>query len=270
MSSHKVLILKKSNKTKIPDDIYQGSTRKVGATITRRGGKINTGLSNDEVKKYLPDIVQLAHTDNKFNKEVQDFYANLVINVPAELEIGLDEDGEPIELFDYIKYRFAQINPTVAASKKEADSSARTDVLYYFQDPDGEKKKAKANLDLEKEAMKAYLKISDDVEKMTQVLQAAGADTRHMSADDVDLALSGLVKTDPTKVLEITKDKNLEFKAFIQNCISADVLRKVGSSILDGDETLGSTLEEAVLYLRDKANSELLATLKARLKAYKV
>lgn len=268
MSTHKVLILKKSNNTKIPDDIYQGSTSKIGATLTQ-SGKINPGLSNDEVKKFLPDIVQVSADDTKFNKEVQEWYANLVVHVPIELEIGLDENNEPIQLLDYLKYRFAKINPAVADNKTDAEGSANPAVKYYFQDPDGEKKKATAKNKLEKEAMKGYLKISDSTEEMSNVLQAAGVDIRHMDDNDIDLALSAMVKAEPAKILEVLGDKNLKTKAFINKCISGGILRRVGQSILDGDEILGHTLEEAVIYLDDKANSELLTTLKARLKAYK-
>ena len=46
------------------------------------------------------------------------------------------------------------------------------------------------------------------------------------------------------------------------------MLRQVGNTYLNGDEPLGDSLEEAVLYLKDKKNSSIYTTLKARLKSF--
>jgi len=267
MSSHKVIILKKVNKTKVPQDIYAGSNRKVGATLAN-SGEINTGLTLAERDKWLPPLVGIAANGQDFYAKVKDFYANMTIPVPKELEIGFDKDENPINVLEYLKYRFAKINKSVAATKAEADASASSNVLYYFSDPSGEKKQAYSELQAEKGAYKEYMKIADNPAKIEIILQAMGVDTRHLSENDQDLALNGMVKTEPLKVVTFIKDKHIETKAFIEQCISGEILRRVGQTILDGDENLGSTMEEAVLYLEDKVNSELYTTLKARTKAF--
>jgi len=47
-----------------------------------------------------------------------------------------------------------------------------------------------------------------------------------------------------------------------------EVLRKVGNTYLNGEESLGDSEEEAVLFLDNKANSDVLVTLKAKLKQF--
>jgi hypothetical protein len=68
--------------------------------------------------------------------------------------------------------------------------------------------------------------------------------------------------------LEIVVDKNLELVSLINHCLTTEVLRKVGNSIVDGDVVLGDSMEEAVLFLKDKKNSNVMTALKARIKAF--
>lgn len=267
MASRKIQLRKRKNFTKIPNDIYEGSKRKIGATLTR-SGEINTGITLKEQKEWLPDLVGISADSNTFFTEVKKFYANLTIEVPAELEIGKDEDGEFINKLDYLKYRFAVVNPSVAEDRAGADASARNNVLYYLHDTVKEKEERFSIMQLEKQAYKEFIKVSDNVATVSQILQVLGVDVRHLSKEDRELALEVAAKKDPVRFIEVVKDKNLETKAFVQDCLTAEVLRKVGNTILDGDFPLGTTMEEAVLYLKDKKHSDLFATLKARLSEF--
>ena len=68
------------------------------------------------------------------------------------------------------------------------------------------------------------------------------------------------------KFLKIAKDKNLEVKAEIEEMVTASVLRKIGNQIIFIDEVLGDTLDDAVVFLKDKKNSGTLTILRAKLK----
>jgi hypothetical protein len=121
-----------------------------------------------------------------------------------DLEIGLDEDGHPLNVLDYIKYKFACAHPFVVQDESEITGSKR--VQYYISDTRKELAEASANLVIRKDAY--------------------------------------------------------------NEALSAEALRRVGNSILDGDITLGNSMEEAVLFLKDKANSNVLTAVKAKLKAF--
>ena len=48
--------------------------------------------------------------------------------------------------------------------------------------------------------------------------------------------------------------------------VTASVLRKIGNQIIFIDEVIGDTLEDAVVFLKDKKNSGTLTILRAKLK----
>ena len=54
----------------------------------------------------------------------------------------------------------------------------------------------------------------------------------------------------------------------INECISKEILRKVGNAIFNADENIGNSMDEAVLYLKDKQNSGVYTMLKARLESF--
>ena len=95
-----------------------------------------------------------------------------------------------------------------------------------------------------------------------------GYNPKTMDETQKEITLEGELDSNPSEFLMYATDKNIEYQAFIEDCLSNDVLRRVGQSYLNGDETIGNSLEEAVLYLKDKKNSEVYATLKARLKTF--
>jgi len=89
-----------------------------------------------------------------------------------------------------------------------------------------------------------------------------------MTKDEKELQLEELQEDNPLYFLDICKDKNLALTALINEALSAEALRKVGNSILDGDITLGDSMEAAVIFLKDKKNSNVLTAIKAKLKAF--
>ena len=48
--------------------------------------------------------------------------------------------------------------------------------------------------------------------------------------------------------------------------VTAGVLRKIGNQVIFIDEVLGDTLDNTVVYLKDKKNSSTLTVLRAKLK----
>ena len=91
---------------------------------------------------------------------------------------------------------------------------------------------------------------------------------KKMDAKEKELFLEGMVEENPLNFYNIATSKNLELQAFIEECLTADVLRKIGNSLLLGDEKIGDSMEEAVLFLKDKKNSSTLTTLKARVQQF--
>lgn len=265
----KVIIKRRENTTNLPDHIYDSAKKRIGSTF-KANGDINTGLTLEETKKLMPEIIAMAPTDPMFSKSVKEYFMNFTVEVPTEgleLEVGVDKDGTPYEVYDYLKYKFAIQHPYLLLDDADSEEKKKKR-RYMFVLEDKNKKKAMKVLakNARKEALTEYIKLTSNKTKMSQVLDIYGENSPSLDDDDREVLLEKFANEDPNKFLKIVKDDKLETRSFVKNCLTHEVLRKVGNSVLDGEEVLGNDEEEAVLFLLDKKNSDKLITLKQRLK----
>lgn len=268
MSSHLITINRRPNNTNLPDEVYAESKRKIGSVYTASGDIIR-GLTFAEQKQYLPEIIGISPADSEFSRQSREYYLNFTVEVPiggVDLEIGVDEEGHPLNVLDYIRYKFVLAHPHVANNEEDLTGSQR--IKYYVSDNRKELAQAKADLTVRKSAFKEFMKLTGSEERMNMVLHVYGYNPSKMTVDEKELQLEELQEDSPEYFIDICTDKNLEMTALINQLLSLEALRKVGNSILDGDITLGDSMEEAVLFLKDKKNSNVLTALKAKLKAF--
>ena len=262
MSQELIYIKRKLSKKNLPKELFIDSHEKIGATFTKTG-EINSGLTLKEKKMFLPPILGTNESDSMFYTKVADFFANLSINVPLDEPVILDitMDGElPQNVLDYVKYRFAKVNPKVSSS-----SDTFNDAQFVLENPKLLMDAKKEKLTKKKGAYKEFIKLSASGTKMRQVMVNAGIYDPKQDPSEWELTLEDFVEKNPASFMEILSDSHLETKFFINSCITAEVLRKVGTAVINGDQTMGNIMEEAVLFIEDKANSDVFATLKARL-----
>lgn len=259
-----VFIYRRPNTTNLPDDVYVEAKRRIGS-VYLKGGDILKGLTIAEQKKWLPEILGISPTEAGWAKQVRSYFANLTIEVPQEgvsLNISLDEEGNPINVTDYIKYRFALDHPHV--SEDENSSRGR----YFISDPTKEEAAAVADTRLRKDAYKQLILLSDDNDRAILVLKAAGVRTGDMTPQQIELELEDMLEDDPKEFIRICTDKDLDTVALIWDCVECGVLRKSGNTFLFGDEVLGDDMEQAIRFLKAKKNSAMLLDIKAKLKAF--
>jgi len=262
MAQDLIYIKRKLSKKNLPKELFTDSHEKIGATFTKTG-EINSGLTLKEKKTLLPSLLGTNDTDPLFYNKVNEFFANLSINVkldePVILDVTMDDDI-PQNPLDYIKWKFAKANPKVSSTKE-----TENDCQFIMENPKLIMDAKKETLSKKKGAYKEFIKLSASESKMKQVMVNAGIFDAKRDQSEWELILEEYVEKNPTGFMEILADANLETKFFINSCITAEVLRKVGTAILNGDQTIGNTMEEAVIFIQDKANSDVFATLKARL-----
>lgn len=269
MSSRKVFIKRRVANSNINTSVYNGTITSIGATFDRSGRTL-TGLTPEEEKTIMPKVIGVKPEDIEFDLKVQKYFQDLTIRViweePYVLEIGLDSNGFPINPTDYVKYKFAIANRNeVAINKSEAKGIKR----FYIEDPNLEIDSKYDLLKLKKEAFKEFYKLADNTEKIDMILSVLGIDARNISNKEKDLKIEDYIETNPQKFIDVISDKNLEIKSFIENCITAQVITKIGETYLDGDIELGKSFDEAVMFLKDKKNSDVFVKLKARLETFK-
>ena len=266
MSTKLVYLLRRENTTNLPDDVYVDAKRRIGSVFDSTGSLLK-GLSLEEQKRILPSVIGMSPTDMGWANRVRRFYAELTIEVPqngVELNISLDEDGNPVAPMDYVKFRFAANHPHVAEEQDTRISGTR----YYFFDPRKEEEERVQDGRIRKTAYKHLILVCEDESKMDQVLKAMGRKAEDLSKDQKELELEELLEASPEHFISTCEDKDLEYISLIKDCLDKSVLRKVGNTYLFGDQEIGEELSGAVRALKLKRNSGMLQDIKSKLKAF--
>tara|TARA_R100000951_G_scaffold29053_4_gene24912 strand:- start:1219 stop:2013 length:795 start_codon:yes stop_codon:yes gene_type:complete len=259
-----VFIYRRPNTTNLPNDLYVDAKRRLGS-VYLKGGDILKGLTIAEQKKWMPELLGISHTEAGWAKEVRKYFANLTVDVPAEgvtLNIAVDEEGNPINVGDYVKFRFAQAHPHVS------DNPEGNKGRYFISDPQKVEAEKVSDTRVRKDAYKQLILLSDDEEKGIVVLKASGKRTEGLTAQQIEIALEDLLEADHKEFIRVCTDKNVETVAFIWDCVEAGVLRKAGNTFLFGDEAIGDDMDGAIRFLNLKKNSSMLLDIKAKLKAF--
>lgn len=266
-----IKVTRRPNHTNLPNEIYDSAKKRIGSTYGKNGD-VNTGITVKETETLMPHVLGISTGDPAFFKKVKEWFMNLSVDIPAqgiELEAGVDKDGNPLNVNDYIRYKFISQHPYVYKRESSNPDPKNKRYMYILEDKEREQKEKIKKKDSRKGALAEWIKLTANEKKMVQVLRVYGEFPDNMDKETMEMTLENLAMEDSAKFVRIATNKDLEMKAFIQECLSAEVLRKVGNSYLDGEEVLGSNMEETLLFLADKKNSETLVTLKARLKQFK-
>jgi len=166
MSSKTVVIKRRKNTTNIPANLYEDSKKKIGSYFTPTGD-IGSGMTIEEERRFMPRVLGILSTDITYQKQVKDYFANLTVEVlhpgGTPLEIGVDKDGEPLNLNDYIKYRFCVGCPEVAPDEEHAKAAK---YLYFILDTAKKLEADYEKLRGKKDAYKEFIKLTANEEKL--------------------------------------------------------------------------------------------------------
>ena len=264
--SKKIVIRRKEILNHLPKEIRAEAVSKLSSVFVNR--QPLKGFNPTDEKKYLNGILDVTPDHVDWPKHTKLFWAELTIPVGftgVELEIGKHENGDPINIMDFIKYSFAIKHPQVGMTENEMNNKGGR---FYIYDTNRDEMKRFNDIQLRKDADKEYIKVSSDLKNMRRILRLMSKNVNPdtLTHEQIENALYDLKSSDPKKFLKIAQDKNLEMKAEIDEMISSGVLRRIGNQIIFIDEVLGETMEDTVVFLKNKKNSGKLTTLRAKLK----
>lgn len=243
-----------------------------------------SGLTFDEQRLLLPEIVGMEPTDRDFRKTVTDHYHSFLTKIPHEgikLQISLQDDNfplsetnMPVNLKDYVIYRHLLEAPDVAINKYEAERQYNK--KFYIVNPEEANIESIKINDLEDKATAVYMKYKDDAIKADQILTMLGVNVRGLKAEDKVLKLKEFVKKDGklnefeqkevfNKFINTAEDRDLEYRYLIQEMIGAQYLSLVGTAVhlTESGEPVGEDMSRAVMYYKNPKNSRALNLLKA-------
>ena len=264
--SKKIFLRRREVNNHLPKAVRAEAVMKLSSVYVNR--QPLKGVTPKEEKELMQGILDVSPEHVDWPKHSKQFWAEMTIPVGftgVELEVGVNEDGSPISIMDYLKYKFALKHPHVALTKEEMDKDFAK--RFYIQDLTREDKVKNTQIQFKKDADKEFIKLSSNPKNMKRVLRLlSNTNPDRLTDEQVENALYEIKNSKTKKFLKIAKDKNLELKAEIEEMVTASVLRKIGNQIIFIDEVLGDTLDDAVVFLKDKKNSGTLTILRAKLK----
>jgi hypothetical protein len=264
--SKKIYLRRKDLDGHLPKAVRAEATMKLSSVYVNR--QPLKGFNAADEKKYMQGILDVNPEHLDWPKHSKTFWAELTIPVGftgVELEIGKDDDGNPLNIMDFIKYNFALKHPHVALTKEEMNKEFGK--RFYIQDHSREDKNKNTEVQIKKDADKVFIKLSTSVPSMKRVLRLiSNSNPDRMTDDQIENALYEIKSKEPQRFVKIATDKNLEMKAEIEELVSAGVLRKIGNQVIFIDEVLGDTIDDTIVHLKDKKNSGKLTILRAKFK----
>lgn len=263
----KVIIRRKEVLGYLPQEIRAGAKISIGSIYV--GRQPLKGVEGEEAHKLLGQILDVPPTHEAWPRLEKDFWASMYLKIPfegKELDITVDEDGNPHNVMDYITYKWCKKHRQVADSKEEMEKT--TGKKFYIYDPTRDLLMQNAKIKIKKEADKEFIKISSDLAKMKRVLRllGKGVNPEKLQSLEVENNLYDLKDKEPAKFLKIVKDKDLDLRAEIEEMVSKNVLRKIGNQYIYGDETLGENIKDTIVYFKNKKNSGAVNAMRAQLK----
>lgn len=270
MKEHKIQIRRQENTEFLPPRIQQDMVMRIGSVLDGRGPL--RGVTGEEEKELLSRVMGVQPTDPRFDEKAENFWASLTIHVEsggAILDITTNEDGEPKDPEQYVKYLWAKKHPKVADTKE--DMLRNPNVWFYIHDPEIAKKKSSEETKARKEAYAAMIEVSDDVDTSRAILRVMGTmNPDSLDKDLVEVELEKYAKSEPKKFLAAATDKNLKLRNEILTLVDKGVLSRVGNAVYFIDDLLGNTMEETIKFFKNKKNSETVNAIRAKLEEAKV
>lgn len=263
--THKVFLRRRPLGGHLPKEVQAEATTKLSSIFVNRQPLRGFEDTEDE-KKYLNGLLDVDPEDRDWSKYVRKFWAELRISVGftgVELEIGKDQSGWPLNIMDFVTYNFAKRHLLVADSEEEMMRNPTK--RFYIMDPKKETSKKNVNVQVSKQADREFIKATEDVERMKNLLQVlSNVKTEKYDKESVENMLFDIKQNQPKKFLAAALDKDLDMRAEISSFVSSGVLLKVGPSYVHGNDTLANSEEEAITFFKNAKNSGLLNILRTK------
>jgi hypothetical protein len=258
-----IQIRRRESKSYLPPEVVADS-KKILASIFVNQGPLRVDGSDE----LVAELLQIRITDIDFSKKVNEFWADLRLDVPMEgytLNVAKTDNGKPVKIKDYLVYEWAKRHKLVAENRAEMENNPQK--LFYIYNPEVETGTINKSVVMKRKAYSLFATISDDEYKMAHIIRLlSNTDPKNMNKVQKENFISDLIEADATKFLIVAQDKNLEIKSEIEELVSASVVSKIGNQYIYIEEKLGENIDEAVFYWNDKKNSQRVLEMKARLK----
>ena len=224
----------------------------VGSYWTR-SGNIYTGLSAEDAARLEKE---LGYQEGQLSTQ-SSFWDTFAVKI-GKKDVILNTDKPEDEL----KYLFLKNHKRVAVGLNKITPS--TDYVLINQDAEAEETNRINKV--RREAYREFDKMS--LEEMRKCLRLFGIKSDNMSNEVAEAKLSEVIEQDPAKFLDKwVKNPNKEMNFIIEEALAKNVIRRNKTNYYFGTDLIGNGLDDVVAYLKNKANQEILISIKREIES---
>lgn len=225
-------------------------------------GVIRTGLTVKEEGEFE----KLLGFEEGTLKKSSDYWTTYKVEIPED-GLTLNTDNPK----DALAHMVMKADPTIAKSLTEVRTNAKAEYVMTTDSAEAKVKNTKRNA--KAKAYAAFAKLSQA--ETVDALFMFGKDPSSMDFEVAQDRLGELLDENPARFLEVVGDKQFKDKVFFMKLIKAGVVRKHGTGtgtnmpLYFEDIMLGSGLEEAIVFFKDKENQQIALGIKKTYEALK-
>jgi hypothetical protein len=236
-------------------------TFKVYSTEMDKDGTYKTGLTDSEVKALmeLPQFKNKDLSTKPTDEKGSNFWADLEIRLDAKK--GVSEFNLEIPM-DYIKYKVMLESSKFCNSPLEKQKWPSADWMIIDEEKTAEIEAVE--IDFEMEASEIFNSLSE-VDRKGMLKLYGKSKLEKASPSLIKSTLFKEMKKDPKRFTKIASDKSLQTRIFLEEMLSLGIIKKKGNYFTNGDDPIGNSTDEAVLYLEDLKNQSVVIALKNKL-----
>mgnify|MGYP003525915766 FL=1 len=205
-------------------EAWHKATKDFWSNISKRVPNGNIGLELEIGFEY-PDKSQAESVQKEIdnlisNKSIESFSKEDMISICKEKQ----RKGNPINLENYILFRYCLVYGKVANNITTIYNSPKIIFYIYFSNLENKKKLSERNL-----KQKARLKvdaIEEDSLKVNSILRIFEKTVSENIIENLTV-LDELVNVRPQEIINLLDDTDFEIKAYIENCIFMQLLRRI-------------------------------------------
>jgi hypothetical protein len=240
---------------------YAGTAEHLAIQVDTSSRTLNTGLSPEDEERLEKALLLTKGTLSKYNKEYWGDFRRTIAMKREGIALNLSNPQ------DEIIYKNLLAHTKVANSESEMYENPEYE--YYMSTPELEARIKNTKGKAKRECYKLFNKMSTS--EFRDVLKYTGkAVDESASIDLIEQSVNEIIEADPNEFLAIVKDPDFKIKVFIKDCVSIRALIVRGSRyLINGGDSIGTTLTQAIEYLSDPVNNDIYLDLKAKLEASK-
>lgn len=268
MPSKLISIRRRESKSSIYQPTVIASSKKFLAAVME-GRAVLRGVGGNEEKALLGKLLGIDPAAPTFATDAKNYWLNKRLDVPhdgIELEIGMDSDNEPLNADHYLTWKWALKHKRVANSQEQMYNDASKE--FYIYDPEIAMSKSANSVSAKARAYGMLQLMAEDEQRLLLVMRLLGEMTpEKMSHEARMVTLGTYIENDASRFVSVAEDKNAEIKDLLYRLRAHEVVRQVGNSFFYGEEKIASNEDEAVLFLKDPSNHEVLVSMRGKMGA---